>query len=228
VKKNTKKTKKSESGIYAYYVEVESPLDLARQVFDHGPAHVNAVKVKDKFRLFANGEKLGDVRLTYYVDLDKIGRFFVYAPGSEFKERLDITDNVLDLDFKSYRAPIVEALANPYTEVKDMKKAGDLIKVEIKDASSLIKSIAAYSREEDSMPKLYAFHDKKVHIIGTFDFFYESGMRIFTYAKIGINEKFSALSYNYSTDTIEPVNSFPEKSVAYIKVINLKEPFPFF
>ena len=43
-----------------------------------------------------------------------------------------------------------------------------------------------------------------------------------------LKEKFGTLSYNYLTDTIEPVRSFEGKSAVYIRVINLKKEFPFF
>jgi hypothetical protein len=109
-----------------------------------------------------------------------------------------------------------------------MKKSGKIIKIEIKDPHALVKSLANYVHEEEPLPKLYAFYDGKDHIIGTFDFFHESGAKIFTYAKTDIKDSFGALSYTYTTDTVEPANSFAEKSAIYIRVINLKKPFPFF
>jgi hypothetical protein len=231
VKKANKKGKsKEKKELYAYYVELESPLDLARQAFGYTAGHIKAMKNKDKYVLMTPGERIGELRLIYYTQVDAIGNFFVYNPGSDSLERFEIKDRIISdhTDYKSYKAPIVEMLTTPYSELKDMKKGGKVTKIEIKNSDALIKSLASYAQEDDPLPKLYAFFDGKDHIIGTFEFFHESGIRIFTYAKIAIPERFSALSYNYTTDSIEPVNSFTEKSAIYIRVINLKKPFPFF
>ena len=47
-------------------------------------------------------------------------------------------------DYKSYRAPIVEILSSPYLEVKDLKKAGNIIKIEARDASAFIKALVGH------------------------------------------------------------------------------------
>lgn len=228
--KKDQKKEKGEKKIYAYYIELESPLDLAREAFGYSSGHIKAQKDGSKYRLLSIGEKMNDIRFIYYVTLDRIGNFFLYNPGSDSNERYEIKDKILSdqMDFKSYKAPIVELMANPYTEAKDIKKAGKVIKIEAKDSDTFIKSLINYSHDDEPPPKLYAFFDGKDHIIGTFDFFHESSMRIFTYAKINIKERFAALTYNYTNDSIEPTNSFTEKSVVYIRVINLKKQFPFF
>ncbi len=223
--------KKKEKGIFAYYVELESPLDLARHSFGYTPGHVKAIKEGGKFKLISMGEKFVDVRLIYYTTVDRISSFFVYNPGSsDSKERFEIREKVPQeqSDFKSYKAPIVELLSNPYTESKDLKKGGKVMKIEVKDFNAFVKSLANYAQDDEPPPKLYSFFSGKDHIIGTFDFFHEGGAKIFTFAKTNIKETFSALSYSYITDLIEPVNSFVEKSTVYIRVINLKKPFPFF
>ena len=235
VKEDSKKEKKAKGGkdknIYAYYVEVESPLDLVRHAFGYTSGHLKAVKSNSKYNLLSMGERLGEIRMIYYVQMDKIGNFFVYYPATAYSpEKFEIRDKLISdpSDYKTYKAPIVELVTFPYLEEKDMKKSGKIIKIEIKDSNALVKSLANYANEDEPLPKLYAFYKGNDHIIGTFDFFHESGARIFTYAKIDIKEKFGALSYTYTTDSIEPANTFSEKSAIYIRVINLKKPFPFF
>ena len=78
------------------------------------------------------------------------------------------------------------------------------------------------------MPRLYAFYSKGDHIIGTFDLFHESNAKVFAFARTKIKDRFSALAYNYTTDTVERSTSFSDRSAVYIRVINLKRPFPFF
>lgn len=230
-KKDKKGKSKKERNIYAYYVELESPLDLVRHAFGYASGHIKAVKENSKYNLLSLGERLGEIRMIYYVQMDSIGNFFVYYPATAYSpEKFEIKDKVISdgSDYKSYKAPIVELVTFPYLPETDMKKAGKVIKIEIKDSNALVKSLANYANEDEPLPKLYAFYKGKDHIIGTFDFFHESGARIFTYAKTGIKDRFGALSYTYTTDTIEPANTFSEKSAIYIRVINLKKPFPFF
>lgn len=224
------KKDRADKNLYAYYVEVESGLDLARQAFGYGHAHIKAIKEGKSYRLICTGEKIGKLRMLYYTDIDKIGGFMVYEPESESGERIRIKETVTAdaTDYRSFRAPIIELLSNPYMKTEDFKKAGNVMKVEIKDPNALVKAIAGYANEEDTMPKLYAFFDGKDHIIGTFEIIRESDVRIFAYAKIQISESFGALSYNYTNDTVQPAKSFAEKLMVYIRIINLKKPFPFF
>lgn len=228
--KNSKpKKEKADKNIYAYYIELESQLDFARQSFDYTSRHINAIKQKSGYRLVASGERLGGLRLVYYTQVGKIGNFFVYSPEAEPKEWCGIEDKLPpQADYKSYRAPIVEIASSPYIEAKDLKKGGHIIKIEAKDANSFIKALVSHSHDDEPPERLYAFFDGKDHIIGTFDFFHESSVKIFTYAKSGIKEIFSVLRYNYNNDTIEPASTFTEKTAVYIRVINLKKPFPFF
>jgi hypothetical protein len=224
-----KKNPKIEKGLRAYYIELESPLDLARQVFVYPSAHIKAIKQAPLYRLLAPGEKFGDLRIIYYAAVEKVSNFFVYYPGEDSIERYDIRKSALqdEIGFKAFRAPIIEMSSSPYILAKDFKKGGKVISIEVKDSDSLIKSIANLN-DEDVMLKFYAFFDNGNHIIGTFDLFREGSTKIFTYSKVDFKETFSALSYNYLNDSIEPMKSFAEKSTIYIRIINLKKPFPFF
>lgn len=224
------KKKKEDKELYAYYIELESELDFARQAVDS--SNIKALKEGAKYRLIDPAEKLGDVRLVYYTMVPKVSNFLVYNPGySGSKEVYEIKDTIAEhADYRSFRAPIVELVTNPYSEVKDLKKAGKIMKVEVKDYKALVKSVAGRARDEDTPSKLYAFFNGSDHILGTFEFFREGEIRIFAYAKTQPKEKFNALNYNYSSNLIQPVNSFmfPDNSSIYIRVINLKKPFPFF
>ncbi|MGI0100874.1 MAG: hypothetical protein ACREBH_04130 [Candidatus Micrarchaeaceae archaeon] len=225
---SSNKERKKRKEISAYYVELESMLDLARHAFDYPTTHINAVRIGNAYRMFSQGEKIGDVRMLYYVTVDKLSNFLVYTPGSDSNERFEMRESVHEADYRSYKAPIVEMLSNPYTEVKDIKKDGKVVKVGVRDPNMLIRSVAGYGHDDEMLPKLYSFYSGKDHIIGTFDFFREGGAKIFTYAKTEMEQRFSAIRYNYTSDSIEPVNSFAEKSALYIRIINLKSPFPFF
>jgi hypothetical protein len=223
------KKDKADKNIYAYYIEVVSPLDLAKQIFDYSLRHINTVKEKDSYKIFAPGEKFGDVRFVYYVNLEHIGKYLVYTPEAEPIERYTMVDRLPEQpDYRSYRSPIVELLATPYSETKDIKKAAKVIKVEVKDPHMLLKAMIGRLNEDLQPQKVYAFYSGGDHIIGTFEFFHES-VKTFTYAKTEIKNIFNAIRYNYEKDSISTTNSFTEMSSSfYIRVINLKKPFPFF
>ncbi len=224
-----KQSGKKGKEMLAYYVELESALDLARYVSGYGPgAYVKAVKDSANYRLLAGGEKLGDLRIVYYSDVKNISNFLVYSPESDAGERFELTDSQGQPDMRSFKAPIIELLSDPYSKAKDLGKAEKVVKVEVRDPEALAKSIAGMGREDEQMPRLYAFRSKNDHIIGTFELFHESNAKVFTFAKVKEKETFSALAYNYTTDAVEYVNGFSDRSVIYIKATNLKRPFPFF
>jgi hypothetical protein len=113
--KNAKKGKDKGRNIYAYYVELESPLDLVRQAFSYTTGNLKAIKSGNKYRLLSVGERLGEIRMVYFVTLDSIGNFFVYYPGNaDSKERFEIKNKLLteQTDYKSLKAPIVELLSH--------------------------------------------------------------------------------------------------------------------
>ena len=149
MKKAKKPKAKRESNPCAYYMELESPLDFARQNSSSSPGHIKAIKEGGKYRLLTPGEKLGDLRIVYYSTIDRIGKFFVYK-YTEDKENFEIKDSIINEqnDFKSYKAPIIEMLSNPYLQAKDFNKAGKIITVEIKDFETLVKSLASYTHED--------------------------------------------------------------------------------
>jgi hypothetical protein len=227
LKKSPKKPK-GKKDIYCSYIELDSPMDFARQLLDYTSKYIRVVKMDKAYRLFLPGEQLDSVRLVYYTDMDKIANYFVYNPDSDHKEKLEITNATYQNDYQSYRAPIIEMLKTPYTETSDTKKMGSIMKIEIKDPEMLVKSLAANMQNEDTPSKLYSFYAGGEHIIGTFDFLHEKGAKIFTFARTKVKEKFSGMKYDYEKDLIEYVNSFAEKSAIYIRVINLKKQFIFF
>ncbi len=221
-------TKKKGKDVYAYYVELESVMDLARYLSGYGPgAYLKAVKDASNYRLLTGGEKLGDVKIVYYTDVKSISNFMIYTPETERGERFEFADKPGQPDMRSFRAPVIELLSEPYSKVKDLSKAEKVITVEVKDPDALAKSIAGMAHEDEEMPRLYAFHSKGDHIIGTFDLFHESNAKIFAFARTRIKETFIALAYNYTTDTIVRADDFSDRSAVYIRAINLKRPFPF-
>lgn len=224
------KKKSKEKGMHAYYMELESPLDLARHIFrDGNGVNIMALKANDSYKLISLGERLGDVRIAYYSNVKKISDIFVYSTESDAGERFELTTaSELHSDIRSFKAPIMELLADPYSEAKNLKKAEKVIKAEVKNSYSLVKSIANDTHDEQGIPMLYAFQSKGSHIIGTFDLFHEQNTKVFTYAKFPVKESFGTLAYNYITGIIEPTANFAERSAIYIRIINLKKPFPFF
>ena len=212
--------------IYAAYCEVESEIDLAKTALCSGKRFINAVAAGKNIRLFVQGEKFNDIRILYYKDVEKRGSILTYV--HENGESAALTDIVPERqDFRSYVAQIVEFSDLPYKEEKDFKKVGQIIKAEVKDHAMLAKCVAALTADDEGIPKMYSFFSKGEHIIGSFDLFHE-GAKVFSYSKIQEKASFGALKYDYMTGRVLPANLMNDNIGIYIRIINLKNPFPFF
>jgi len=224
-----KESKSKDRKLHAYFMELDSLLDLAKQIFSYEHAYVKALKDGKGNMLTSGGEKFGDTRIIYFSRAEKEGKFLIYN-ALDFSENAEIRNSALpeEIGYKAFRAPIVQLESSPYAETKELKKHG-VVKVKATDASAFIKAIAGHFAKEESMPRVYAFYTGKDHIIGTFDLFHEGSTKIFTYAITEHGKRFNSLVYNYTNDSIDVSNTFsPEKSTIYVRVINLKKPFPFF
>ena len=227
-----KKKGRSGSVTEACYIRLNSLLDLAREACDFtgSVSPINALKVGKSYRFFTMGEKIGDVRLLYYCDSDKIGKFCVYSPGEEYvrEEGVEIKDdiNAEAADLRLYKMPILEFVKNPYGEKTSAKLEMRL--VEVKDFASIIKVLISGMGEDAGAPKVYGFFYKGEHFIGSYEIFHEGETRFLAFAKVGQKGLFNSISYNYQNGLVETSNSFSGKSHMYVRVINLAEPFPSF
>ncbi len=212
--------------VYAFYYEVESEADLAKAAMCSGRRFINAVSVGKKFRAFVQGEKFNDLRILYYKDMEKPGSMLTYS--HENGENASVADSAPERqDFRQYMAQIIELSSSPYKEEKDFKRAGHVIKAEIKDYAMLAKGVAALTADDEGIPKMYSFFYKGEHILGSFDLFRE-GAKIFSYSKIPVKESFGVLRYDYTNGSVKPAVSLSDNIGVYIRIINLKNPFPFF
>ncbi len=231
----TMPTKKGKSGVgsSACYLKLNSVLDLAREACDFtgSVSPINAVKEGKSYRLFVMGEKIGDVRLLYYCDSNKIGKFCVYSPGEESvrEEEFEIKDDISveAPDLRLYKIPIIEFVKSPYGSKVNAKPEMQL--VQVKDFASIVKVlISELAGEESGAPKVYGFFYKGEHFIGSYEIFHEGDTRFLAFAKVGQKGLFNSISYNYLDGRVETSNSFIGKSHMYVRVINLAEPFPSF
>ncbi len=214
----------AEKGLHAFYIELDSMRDLARQLMGRS-SHIKAFRDNSEYMLSVQGEKMGDTRLIYFIRSKAIGKFLLYDPDVEGIEHAEITDSMPDHpEFKSLRVPIMVLESNPYSEGKLPNDS--VTNVKATDFDSFVKALAAM--HEDGSPKIYAFFDNSDHITGTFDMFRESGTKVFTFTKAPFEKPFGAIRYNYMTGKASAVDSFADNSSIYIKTVNLKAPFPFF
>lgn len=214
----------------ACYVRLNSALDLARNSCDFTGAvrPINAVKEGKEYRLFSIGEKVCGTRMLYYCKSGAIGKFCIYNPGGESKERLEMKDEISTeaSDMRLYKIPVIELLKNPY-RVKEKAKLEATL-VQVKDFSSLIKALISDTvGEEGGAPKVYGFFSKGEHFIGSYEVFHEGSAKFFAYARVE-KDIFNSIGYNYANGAVETMDSFNSKSHMYVRVVNLAEPFPFF
>jgi hypothetical protein len=215
----------------ACYVRLNSILDLARNSCDFTGAvrPIHAIKEGKEYTLFSIGERVSDTRMLYYCKSNEIGKFCVYNPNEEPKERMEMKDEISSesSDIRLYKIPVVELLKNPYKIKKTAKLEATL--VQVKDFSSLIKAlINDNAGEEAGAPKVYGFFSKGEHFIGSYEMFHEGSSKFFAYAKVDRKDVFNSIGYNYANGVVEVMDSFSSKSHMYVRVVNLAEPFPFF
>lgn len=222
---------KSKKGIDAYFLELKSPLDLARYVCDFGTfiEPLNAVRSsKDHYIIFSKGEKMGKMGSIYYTESKHIGKIGIYRHG-DLTEDFYMIDNIkLFENFKYYRIPIIEIEKLPFKSSKT--KADGITSIEIKDFDSMVKEAISIAVKNETIAKLYSFMDGSRHILGTFDIMNgDDENKIFWYSTIDEEKEFNFLRYDYNSDVVEQVNVSDENpSYIYVKVINLAEKFPFF
>jgi hypothetical protein len=223
-----KKHSKSHT-LYGYYVRLDSLVDLARLSISigSGGVHIDAIRQGKGYRLFKEGEKLEDTRLIYCVDVDSKDNVLVYNPSTDDEECMfkdSIPSNAED--YRKYKLPVLEITGKFVYTPRD-KLSDHVPLVAVKGLDSFVRSIVTDTSGRTENIKLYSFFHNKQHVVGTFMSFKE-GLRVFEYAVSDAKEKFSYLRYNYLSDSVEPCKNVAEKSMIYIKVINLAEPFPFF
>lgn len=214
-----------EEEVKHYPIKLESMLDMARYVFSFGvPKLLLAVPDGKKYRAYCSGEKLGDYRISYYAELDKIGRFCIYAPKSEsHEEKYEIRDEVGEerYGYKIYKTFILELNALPFEFEKSFK--GDTKSVMAKDHETLIASDLSFFPEGSGITRFYAFRHKNARYIASLAFAENSMF----YAKFGFDERTNFLSYDYTTDRVSASEILPDGR-ALAAIINLTEAFPFF
>ncbi len=211
-----------ENELNAIYMMVSSLEDLARCAFG-SHTHIKAVKIGQKFRLLTDGEKITHP-IIYFTDVDKIGKYLVYRMDNGI-ENAKIADSHPEevAGYGTYAMPIIEISNDPYKKIAHPKM--DAIKlVEVMDLDSMVRAFASNSYD-DNLQRMYVFKHKKNNILGTFDLFRKRN-GVFAYVSTSMEIK-GVLEYNYSTDSVKSA-SIMTPGKAYIKVIHLSEPFPFF
>ncbi len=231
MKKSAKKEKDKPKKASAYFLELKSINELARNVstFGEGVRPLYAVKQGKNFRIMSPSIKVGDARLVLYVDSNVCKNFLIYRPGTTSeKETLEFKDTILAAapgqDIQNI--PVIEFVDNPFDEAKEKPK---VMCLRVKDCASVVKGILTRSMESGHIGKVYCFGSKAEHYIGSFTMMDdEDDTKMFCYAKMDSKDTCSFFRYNYNTDKVEATNSFGEHSYIYVRIINLASVPSFF
>lgn len=223
------KARKKGQKTYGYFIKVSSLMDLARGScsLGSGASHINAIRQGGKYRLFAVGERLEDTRLIYCFDVDSKGDMLTYNPNAE-QEQCEFRNyaRALPEDYKSYRIPVLELSKSLYSSRSRLADHTNL--VEVKGVAQLAKAVISDTSGRTDAVNLYAFPYRSRQILGTFSLFRDGASKTFAYAIADSQERFSYLRYNYQNDSVEFCRGTAEKSLIYLRIINLEAPFPFF
>ena len=219
---------KSKNEIKVRYFELNSEIDMARYACTFGLSHrpVYAIKRGGKYMLLAEGETISNTKSFYCTYTDRISRFLVYYV-SENEENMKMQDIPReDEHYKSYRVPIIELENIPLVERTIKKEAVVLIKA--KSLEYLVKDIISNSAEVESVLNSYCFEYKGTMYAGAFNLIPDEKLTTFMYSRCEAKGRFSFFKYSYTNDSIEMVDHISGNSFIFVKVINLKNPFPFF
>ncbi|MGC8670165.1 MAG: hypothetical protein ACP5TL_03375 [Candidatus Micrarchaeia archaeon] len=225
--KSPKRKPSKHASVDAIYVKLNSIVDFARLVSVSGSIkHIMAFKDSSMYKLFTFGERVEGTTILYYVEIEKLGKFFVYGQNAT-GEYVEIKDNISQSisDYSIIKAPILEIVTNPFSIKK--KLSVNMPIVEIRDFDSFIKAAINESQYGSASTKAYAFFYNGKHYACSFELM-RDGIKAFSYVKLDTENVFNYIKYDYNKDTIEHTPVATEKFYTYVRIINLAEPFPFF
>jgi hypothetical protein len=214
------KNNREKNSLDAAYIRLESLSDLARFALG-SHSYVKSVVHGKNHRLMLEGEVIGP-SIVYYFDSTASGRYLLYAPDSDGKEKVSVTSSQGEYS-SSLRFPIVELSKDPRVESTNFKKVECVM---AKDVESLVRALVSAAAEYDYVPKIYSFNHSGSRYFATMDLFGRKE-HVLVYAKSDEKAKFAAYKYDYINDRIEHSDSVSNGGT-YIRVINLAEPFQFF
>jgi hypothetical protein len=210
----------------ALYLKLESINDLARNMAGE-KSYLLAAKEGNSYKLMCEGERIGEGKIIYCLNAKSIGRYLIYSAEEGAGEKVEMVDDVTQRadHYKSQRIPIIEIAKDPYSPMgKDDLK--EIKMVEVKDPNALVRALINTMGEEE-LPRLVSFPVGKERIMGTLALL-EGGDKAFAYSKAKPKEKFSNISYDYNSDTLEYTNLVGGTSKINTRVINLAESPLFF
>ena len=211
-------------------IRVSSQLDLARYLCDFTPGAMPlfALKEGNKYRLFAEGEKINDTHIIYYTESDRVGRYCVYTPPSaSAKESLEITDRRSEPDYRVYRLDMVEFLTKPYMEKRLHKD--EIAFLRVSDPRPIITSLMHKGISNETIDKVYAFRHNGETFIGTFDLMADKAEPTwFVFAKFDMDGAHGFFRYSTQADKVEPTDAPFDNQYFYVRIVNLAEPLPGF
>ncbi len=213
-----------------HFIRLASALDLARYLCDFTQVSMPIIALKEgsKYRLFAEGEKVGDTHIAYYVESPSISRYAVYTPpGPSQNEHLEMVDRHGEPDYKAYQMELVEFVSRPFSE----KKIGrnEITYVRISDPRPLITALMHKGISNETIDKIYTFRHKGETFVGTFDLMSSrDDPQWFVYAKMDFEGEFGFFRYSSATDKAEPTNAPFDNQFFYVRAVNLAEAPPGF
>jgi len=222
----SKKAGKGKKAFTALYLKLDSINDLARNMAGE-KSYLLASKEAGGYRLMSEGERIGEGRIIYWAQAKSMGRYLIYVADEETGERVEVVNDVTARadHYKSQRIPIMELAGDPYPQ---MEKGAlkEIRVVEAKDPNALVRALIN-SMADEEVPKILSFPAGKGRIIGSLTLL-EGGEKVFTYSKAKTRERFSNISYDYNSDTLEYTNLVGGSSKINTRVINLSEQPEFF
>lgn len=222
---------KTQQGKSILYVKARSLNDLARLVCNFDYTAENLVLTKDGkgYRLLALGECIGDVTLSYYVNVPGKERLMQYTmPGPDSDQELSRFVSTAG-ERPSHYISIIETDLSVFKEAKDVTKKA-VVGVRMGTFDDLISAVIMKAVRGEFFPHVYAFSEGSKTVFGAFDVFEElaDDRKAFYYTVADYKKSGNFARYSYNTGKIDITDRLGEHAYMYVKIISLAEKFPFF
>ena len=217
-----------------YMLKVSSISDLCRGACMFSEKYPDALFSFDfggKNVLARLSHHIDKVLLVNYVETPHKSRMIKYTVLPDEEEKVEFVEKAgLPQQGVCY-IDIIRADLAQMIMAKNVDKA-NVLNIPVGSDAELVKSIIIKHMHSAGMPAVFSFVLKGRNYLTAFDVFPELVYEkcLLCHAKTEEKREFNFIKYNFETDSLSYSAHFGshESNTAYVKVIHLIEPFPFF
>ncbi len=221
-------------GIEIHMLKASGLADLCRGACtfsERYPSTLFSFDYNGKKVLARTSHHMDSVLLVNYVEMPYKSRLIKYTILPNEEEKIEFVE---DSGMPQQGVCYIDVVRADLSGIKSSKalKKDDVINIQTGNAQELVKSLITKLMHSSEMPAMFAFEHKKNRYIAAFDVFADFTYEkcLLCYAKVDNKSDFNFIKYNFETNSITYEKMFGgrESNTAYVKVLHLTGPFPFF